>query len=309
MHSCVISFEYSDGDSGLVFPLIYACIPVCLCLQHMHTHPSIYAHAYTRVLIPIYIHIYTYMHTLISHTYTYIHTHSFVNSHEESLNRIEKITSVRPHFSNVDLCDSEAMSVYFSQAPTFDACIHFAGLKVCVYACINVCVCAYISILAYTHTCAHMYIHIHSHSYMYMHIHTCMYILMHTYMYICIHTPVQAVGESVQKPLLYYSNNLIGTLNLFNSLGKCVCMCMYVCMYVSMCLCVYVCILMRSLTYVCIFATCTHIYACTCTYIQRATDAHTLSSPPLQLCTAWQKSVPSQKLRLSAPRIPMVPPS
>lgn len=37
----------------------------------------------------------------------------------------------------------------------------------------------------------------------------------------CIHfAALKAVGESVQKPLLYYENNLMGTLNLVNLLDK-----------------------------------------------------------------------------------------
>lgn len=31
---------------------------------------------------------------------------------------------------------------------------------------------------------------------------------------------LKAVGESVAKPLLYYNNNLIGTLNLLDSMSK-----------------------------------------------------------------------------------------
>jgi UDP-glucose 4-epimerase len=30
---------------------------------------------------------------------------------------------------------------------------------------------------------------------------------------------MQAVGESIEKPLLYFSNNLIGTLNLLNAMS------------------------------------------------------------------------------------------
>lgn len=37
----------------------------------------------------------------------------------------------------------------------------------------------------------------------------------------CIHfAGLKAVGESVEKPLLYYNNNLMGTINLLNLLDK-----------------------------------------------------------------------------------------
>lgn len=37
----------------------------------------------------------------------------------------------------------------------------------------------------------------------------------------CIHfAGLKAVGESVQKPLLYYNNNLMGTINLLHLLDK-----------------------------------------------------------------------------------------
>jgi len=86
---------------------------------------------------------------------------SLVNSNEESLRRVRRISNCADHriqFFKVDLCDSEALEDVFKSSPKFDACIHFAGLK--------------------------------------------------------------AVGESVQKPLLYYQNNLLSTINLLNLLNK-----------------------------------------------------------------------------------------
>ncbi|MBQ0111441.1 MAG: UDP-glucose 4-epimerase GalE [Oscillospiraceae bacterium] len=73
------------------------------------------------------------------------------NSKKEVLNRIEKITGVRPTFYESDLRDKAATDKIF-KAEKPQAVIHFAGLK--------------------------------------------------------------AVGESVQKPLMYYDNNLISTLVL-----------------------------------------------------------------------------------------------
>lgn len=32
--------------------------------------------------------------------------------------------------------------------------------------------------------------------------------------------PLQSVGESVAKPLLYYDNNLVGTLHLLDAMRK-----------------------------------------------------------------------------------------
>ena len=73
------------------------------------------------------------------------------NSKKEVVNRIEKITGVRPVFYENDVRDREALDKIFkSEMP--QAVIHFAGLK--------------------------------------------------------------AVGESVQKPLMYYDNNLISTIVL-----------------------------------------------------------------------------------------------
>ena len=73
------------------------------------------------------------------------------NSKEDVLDRIEKITGVRPAFYKADLRDKDSMRKVFEEH-SFDAVIHFAGLK--------------------------------------------------------------AVGESVEKPLLYYENNIAGTMNL-----------------------------------------------------------------------------------------------
>ena len=73
------------------------------------------------------------------------------NSKEEVVDRIEKITSVRPAFYKADMLHKEELRQVFEDH-SFDAVIHFAGLK--------------------------------------------------------------AVGESVAKPLLYYKNNISGTINL-----------------------------------------------------------------------------------------------
>lgn len=76
---------------------------------------------------------------------------NLVNSHEESLDRVAKITGKRPAFFNVNVCDEAALSAVFDKFD-IEGVIHFAGLK--------------------------------------------------------------AVGESVQKPLEYYQNNLDASLVL-----------------------------------------------------------------------------------------------
>ena len=80
---------------------------------------------------------------------------NLVNSKITVLDKIEELTSKRPKFHQVDLCDAEAVEKVVENGH-FSSVIHFAGLK--------------------------------------------------------------AVGESVEKPLEYYDNNLVGTLNLLKSM-------------------------------------------------------------------------------------------
>ncbi|HAK57472.1 MAG TPA: UDP-glucose 4-epimerase GalE [Lachnospiraceae bacterium] len=88
---------------------------------------------------------------LIDRGYEVVIFDNLYNSKEDVLDRIEKITGVRPAFYKADLRDKESMRPVFEENK-FDAVIHFAGLK--------------------------------------------------------------AVGESVEKPLLYYENNISGTIKL-----------------------------------------------------------------------------------------------
>lgn len=88
---------------------------------------------------------------LIEEGYTPIIVDNLSNSKIAVLDRIEKITGVRPTFYKLDCCDLEAFREVFKKEK-IDAVIHFAGLK--------------------------------------------------------------AVGESVEKPIEYYQNNLISSLNL-----------------------------------------------------------------------------------------------
>lgn len=79
------------------------------------------------------------------------------NSKIEVLDKIEKITGVRPKFHKVDLLDFSA-TLEVLKNTKFDAVIHFAGMK--------------------------------------------------------------AVGESVEKPLMYYENNIQGTVNLLKAMRE-----------------------------------------------------------------------------------------
>ncbi|QZT35805.1 UDP-glucose 4-epimerase GalE [Halosquirtibacter xylanolyticus] len=80
------------------------------------------------------------------------------NSNIEVLDRIEKITGIRPHFEQFDLCDRAKVQEYFQKHDGLEAIIHFAASK--------------------------------------------------------------AVGESVEKPLLYYRNNLVSLMNLLEAMDQ-----------------------------------------------------------------------------------------
>ncbi len=82
---------------------------------------------------------------------------NLVNSSEESIRRVEKLTGKPITFYKEDLLNAQALDEIFAKE-TFDAVIHFAGLK--------------------------------------------------------------AVGESCEKPLEYFDNNLTGTLNLLKVMRK-----------------------------------------------------------------------------------------
>lgn len=82
---------------------------------------------------------------------------NLVNSNPEVLNRIQKITKIKPKFYQIDVRDEEKLDNCFKQEK-FDAVIHFAGLK--------------------------------------------------------------SVGESVQKPDLYFDNNVGSSKTLLNVMKK-----------------------------------------------------------------------------------------
>lgn len=94
---------------------------------------------------------------LIKNGYNPIVVDDLSNSKEEVINRIEKITGIRPKFYKVSLLDEENFEQIFIKEK-IDGVIHFAGFK--------------------------------------------------------------AVGESVKKPLMYYSNNINSTLILLKMMEK-----------------------------------------------------------------------------------------
>ncbi len=53
---------------------------------------------------------------------------NLVNSDIEVLDRIEKITSQRPVFEKVEMCNFDEMHSFFTKYPDIDAVIHFAGI-------------------------------------------------------------------------------------------------------------------------------------------------------------------------------------
>jgi UDP-glucose 4-epimerase len=62
---------------------------------------------------------------------------SLLNSNEVALDAVAKIAGLtdeerkeRLVFHKVDVCDEPALRAVFESSPTFQACIHFAGLKV-----------------------------------------------------------------------------------------------------------------------------------------------------------------------------------
>ena len=83
---------------------------------------------------------------------------NLINSKEEVVNRIQKITNKKVKFYKVDLLNRKDVQMVFEENPDIEAVIHFAGLK--------------------------------------------------------------AVGESVQKPIEYYTNNISGSLILFDEMRK-----------------------------------------------------------------------------------------
>lgn len=75
---------------------------------------------------------------LLAQGYNVVVVDNLVNSSSVALDRVvdiaglsEEERSQRLIFYQVDLCDKQALREVFEKSPTFQACIHFAGLKVC----------------------------------------------------------------------------------------------------------------------------------------------------------------------------------
>lgn len=95
---------------------------------------------------------------LINSGYDVVIIDNLYNSEKEVVDRIEKITSVKPALEVFDLCDNEKLHSFFKGGRKIDAIIHFAAYK--------------------------------------------------------------AVGESVNKPLDYYRNNIVSLLNILDSMKQ-----------------------------------------------------------------------------------------
>lgn len=74
---------------------------------------------------------------LLEQGYSVVVVDNLVNSSSVSLDRVaalagldEEARKTRLVFHNVDLCDKAAVRTIFETSPKFQACIHFAGLKV-----------------------------------------------------------------------------------------------------------------------------------------------------------------------------------
>jgi len=95
---------------------------------------------------------------LIEKNYDVVIIDNLSNSNSEVIDHIEQITSKRPAFEKLDLCDSKNLELFFRKYSAIRSIIHFAALK--------------------------------------------------------------AVGESVEKPLEYYRNNLVSMMNLMEMMKK-----------------------------------------------------------------------------------------
>ena len=95
---------------------------------------------------------------LINAGYDVIIADNFYNSSPKVLDRIEMITGKRPAFTELDVCDEQAVNRLFDENPDIEGVIHFAAYK--------------------------------------------------------------AVGESVEKPLMYYRNNLGGAMTVLDAMKR-----------------------------------------------------------------------------------------
>jgi UDP-glucose 4-epimerase len=95
---------------------------------------------------------------LIEEGYDVVIIDNLYNSEAEVIDRIQKITGIKPHLEVFDLCDREKLFSFFKKHTDISAIIHFAAYK--------------------------------------------------------------AVGESVNKPLEYYRNNLVSLVNILDAMKQ-----------------------------------------------------------------------------------------
>jgi len=74
---------------------------------------------------------------LLAQGYNVTVVDNLVNSSRVSLDRVVEIAGLTPEerkerliFHQADICDKDALRKVFESSPKFQACIHFAGLKV-----------------------------------------------------------------------------------------------------------------------------------------------------------------------------------
>ena len=134
---------------------------------------------------------------LLEQNYSVVVVDNLINSNPISLEKVKEICNLptdsdRVIFHKVDICHEPDLRKVFETSPKFEACIHFAGLKVssifivivvtfepfpCVFLALTRCNTAF-----------------------------------------CMHH--QAVGESTRIPLRYYENNLVGTFVLMKLMDE-----------------------------------------------------------------------------------------
>lgn len=131
---------------------------------------------------------------LLEKGYNAVIVDNLVNSSAISLDRVAKIADLsederkeRIVFHQIDICDEVAFRKVFETSPTFQACIHFAGLKVrSIDWFLFVFIPSMVFPISPTFLC----------------------------------NVFQAVGESKSIPLKYYENNLMGTFVLLRLMDE-----------------------------------------------------------------------------------------
>ena len=155
---------------------------------------------------------------LLEQGYNVVVVDNLVNSSLVALDRVAELLKFddeatrkdRLVFHNVDLCDRDALRRVFQTSPKFDACIHFAGLKVSTMKVVYVL--GSVGFDAFVFFCFWLLL------------------LFSSYWEIVdtqtiVSSPLsfsheQAVGESTKIPLKYYSNNLNSSISLLELMDE-----------------------------------------------------------------------------------------